>query len=49
MKVFQDIKPSETYKTLLNRKGQNCFVLEKATCIILFPVQRVITNRHLKQ
>lgn len=39
MKVFQDIKPSETRKTLLNRKGQNCFVPERGTCIILFPVQ----------
>lgn len=35
MKVFQDIKPSRTRKALLNRKGQNCFVPERATCIIL--------------
>lgn len=36
MKVFQDIKPSDTRKTLLNLKGQNCSVPENDTCIILF-------------
>lgn len=35
MKVFQDIKPSGTRKMLLNRKGQNYFVPERGTCIIL--------------
>lgn len=35
MKVFQDIKPSETRKTLLNRKEQNYFAPERGTCIIL--------------
>lgn len=43
MKVFQDIKPSETRKTLLNCKGQNYFVPERGTCIMLFPVQ-IIRN-----
>jgi len=39
MKMFQDIKPSETRKALLNRKGQNCFVRERAARIILFPAR----------
>lgn len=29
MKVFQDIKPSESRKTLLNHKGQDYFVFQK--------------------
>jgi hypothetical protein len=39
MKMFQDIKPLGTRKALLNRKGQNCFVPERAARIILFPAR----------
>lgn len=51
MKVFQDIKPSETRKTLLNYKGENYFVPERGACIILFPVQipRIILSIDFKE